>query len=254
MNASLPLLDIQGPVATIQLSRPAHRNRLHNEDLSALISHCTAINANPAVRVAVLRANTKGQPRPVFSAGYHLAQDGKDRAADDFEAMVDALEALRMPSIAVVSGSVYGGATDMVLACDFAIGVLGIEMRMPAAAIGLHYYASGMLRYVSRLGLVHAKRAFLSAESFQDHDLLAMGFVQELVPASALDATIQRRVDTILPLAPQALCQMKDSLNRIARNDVDWDQLRSRHRASQSGPEFAEGQLAFKEKRSTKFK
>jgi enoyl-CoA hydratase/carnithine racemase len=250
---SIPLLHIDGAVATITLNRPAHRNRLHNEDLHALLAHCAAIAAATSVRVAVLRANTAGQPQPVFSAGYHLAQEDKDRAADQFEAVVDAIEQLRVPVIAAVGGSVYGGATDMVLASDLAIGVEGMEMRMPATAIGLHYYASGVVRYVSRLGVVNAKRAFLTAETFSGADLLAMGFVQALVPPQQLEATVRARVEAVCALAPQAVQSMKDTLNRVARGGVDWGLMRHRHRVSQTGPEFAEGQAAFKARRPANF-
>ncbi|MEN9538582.1 MAG: hypothetical protein RLZZ126_817 [Pseudomonadota bacterium] len=252
-SGSSPLLHVDGAVATLTLNRPAHRNRLHNEDLHALIAHCSAINASAAVRVVVLRASIADPVKPVFSAGYHLAQDGEDQAADDFEAMVDAIEQLRVPSIAALGGSVYGGATDMVLACDFAIGVDGMEMRMPAAAIGLHYYASGIVRYVSRLGLAQAKRAFLSAETFASADLLAMGFVQQLVPPAQLDTAVRSRAQAILQLAPGAVQSMKDSLNRVARGDIDWELLRSRHRQSQMGAEFAEGQQAFRQRRPARF-
>jgi enoyl-CoA hydratase/carnithine racemase len=244
---------VEGAVATITLNRPAHRNRLHNEDLRALLAHCASINAAPDVRVAVLQANTVGQSKPVFSAGYHLAQDEEDRAADQFEAMVDALEGLRVPLIAAVGGSVYGGATDMVLACDLAIGVEGMEMRMPAAAIGLHYYASGVVRYVSRLGVANAKRAFLTAETFTAPELLTMGFVQTLVPPAQLAAVVQARVAAVCALAPLAVQNMKDSLNRVARGEVDWELLRQRHRDSQTGAEFAEGQAAFRARRPAQF-
>ncbi len=53
--------------------------------------------------------------------------------------MADALAALRPITVCALNGSVYGGATDLVLACDLGIGLTGIEFRMPATALGLHY-------------------------------------------------------------------------------------------------------------------
>jgi hypothetical protein len=87
----------------------------------------------------------------------HEFEDGKPAVA--FEQVADALEQLRPLTICALNGSVYGGATDCVLACDFALGAEGIEMRMPAATLGLHYYASGVRRYVSRLGVTVAAAA-----------------------------------------------------------------------------------------------
>jgi enoyl-CoA hydratase/carnithine racemase len=60
-------------VATITLQRPALRNSLNNQDLSTLLDQFEAINANPDIRVVVLRAHTQDMPHPVFSAGYHVA-------------------------------------------------------------------------------------------------------------------------------------------------------------------------------------
>ena len=64
--------------------------------------------------------------------------------SDAFERTVDRLEALRVPTIAALNGSVYGGATDLALACDFRIGVKGMRLLMPAARLGIVYYPSGI--------------------------------------------------------------------------------------------------------------
>jgi enoyl-CoA hydratase/carnithine racemase len=45
--------------------------------------------------------------------------------------------------VCALNGSVYGGATDLMLACDLSVGLPGVEFRMPATALGLHYYPGG---------------------------------------------------------------------------------------------------------------
>lgn len=161
---SEPLLSVQGSVATITLNRPAHRNRLERADLHALLRHFAHIDADPSIRVLKLSANTQGQPRPVFCAGFHIGSFDSDTEDQGlFERVADALAMLRPVTVCALNGSVYGGATDLMLACDLCVALAGIEFRMPAAALGLHYYPSGLQRYVARLGLSGAKRAFLSA-------------------------------------------------------------------------------------------
>lgn len=251
-SSTPPRLSVDGPVATITLNRPAHRNRLHDEDLQALLAHFATIEADPALRVLVLTGAVL-PPRPVFCAGYHLGEQADLPTGDRFEQVADALERLRPVTVAAVNGSVYGGATDLVLACDFALGVEGLEMRMPALALGLHYYPGGIARYVSRLGVVHAKRAFLAAETFGDRDLLAMGFLGELVPAADFEAALQRRVQGLLALAPMAQQLMKRSLNEVARGEFDADALRARLEATQRSEDFAEGTRAFAERRAPRF-
>jgi enoyl-CoA hydratase/carnithine racemase len=249
--STTPILEVDGPLATITLNRPAHRNRLHDEDLAVLLAHFDRLEADAAVRVVVLTGKVLPE-RPVFCAGYHLgdAVEGADAPTGDrFEQVADALERLRPITLAAVNGSVFGGATDLVLACDFAIGVRGMRMRMPAARIGLHYYPGGISRFVSRLGVVQAKRAFLGADTFDDHELLAMGFVGGLADAAGFDAAVTQRVQGLLALAPMAQQSMKQSLNEAARGDFNPVRLRQRLEATQRSEDLAEGARAFAERR-----
>jgi len=156
-----PLLTVDGGVATITLNRPRHHNRLHDEDLRALIGHVQAVDRDPAVRVLVLAARVRSDA-PVFSAGFHVGAFGDDAGAAvrAFAAAADAVAAARPVTMAALNGSVYGGATDLALACDFRLGVEGMELRMPAAALGLHYYPSGLRRAVATIGLRAAQRLF----------------------------------------------------------------------------------------------
>ena len=250
---SAPLLSVQAGVATITLNRPAHRNRLHNDDLRVLLQHFRAIDEDASIRVAVITGHVLAR-RPVFSAGFHMGQHGGEHADATFEQVADALEALRPVTVCALNGSVYGGATDFVLACDFAIGVEGMEMRMPAAALGMHYYPGGIARFVSRLGLAQAKRAFLSAESFSAPELMRIGYVQSLAPAERHAQTVQALVARLLPLAPLAVQSLKLSLNEVGRGDFDAGRLRERQRMTQTSRDFAEGCQAFAERRPPVFK
>ena len=107
-----------------------------------------------------------------FSAGYDLNSVAEratsaveeQSAGSAFEVVVNRLEDLGVPTICRLNGGVYGGSTDLALACDFRIGVDSCEMFMPAARLGLHYYKSGIKRYVSRLGVDNAKKLFLTAQ------------------------------------------------------------------------------------------
>ena len=247
-----PSLRIDGPVATLCLARPEHRNRLHAADLVALMQHFRQIQDTPQIRVVVLSAQVAG-PRPVFCAGYHIGEHGQETEGAHFEEVADTLEALRPVTVCALNGSIYGGATDLALACDFAIGVTGMEMRMPAAALGLHYYPGGVGRFVSRLGLVHAKRAFLGAETLGDQELLRIGYVQQLVPPDTHAEAVAAKVQSLLALAPLAQHTLKASLNELARGQAQAEVLRARMHLTQSSHDFAEACAAFVAKRPAQF-
>ncbi|UUX95004.1 enoyl-CoA hydratase/isomerase family protein [Aquabacterium sp. J223] len=250
----IPGLEVDGPVATIRLRRPAQRNSLRDEDLRALLTMFGQLDADPAVRVVVLTGETTAQKRPVFCAGYHVA--GFDDATHDpqlFERVPDALERLRPITVCALNGSVYGGATDLVLACDLRLALAGCEWRMPAAALGLHYYPSGLRRYVSRLGLAGAKRAFLTAQALPVEALAASGLFESVVPAEAFDGALASLVGTVAALAPLAAQATKQSLNEIAAGRADEAAWRAREQLTQRSADFAEGRAAFAERRPPRF-
>lgn len=251
---SAPVLSVDGGVATLTLNRPAHRNRLEAGDLRCLLGQFEQINADPGIRVVKLTANTQGQPRPVFCAGYHIGSfNQQDNDPQLFERVANTLAALRPITLCALNGSVYGGATDLMLACDLSVGLTGIEFRMPATALGLHYYPGGLQRYVARLGLSGAKRAFLTARPFTAEMLWHMGCFEALVAPEDFDATVNRLISEIADLAPLAVQATKQSLNEIAAGQASLDAMRAREAATSASQDFAEGRLAFQEKRKARF-
>lgn len=164
-DAGTPELRIEGAVATITLRRAAEANRLGPEDLVALADHITLINQSEQVLVLRLQATGK-----YFCSGYDIGRLGATRSVG-FDEVADALEEARPVTLAVLQGGVYGGATDLALACDFRLGTPAVDMFMPAARLGLHFYQRGLERYVSRLGVDAAKRLFLTAEAIADDEM-----------------------------------------------------------------------------------
>lgn len=243
----IPVLTIDGAVARITLQRPAQANRLEPDDLAAIAAHIEEVNAIAEVLVLVLQAEGR-----YFCSGYDITRIGAARDVA-FEDVVNALEDARPVTLALMQGSVYGGATDFALACDFRLGVQGMDMFMPAARLGLHFYQRGLERYVTRLGLDHAKRLFLTAERIDAEEMKAIGFLTHLVPASDLGAAGERLVATLASMAPMPLVGMKRHLNHIARGTLDAEALRRDMARSATSADLREGQRAWAEKRAPRF-
>lgn len=254
--ASAPVLDISGARATIRLNRPRHLNRLQAEDLGELLKLFDRIEADAAIRVLVLTGTGRA-----FSAGYDLnsvaerATSAKEEqsAGSAFEVVVNRLEDLAVPTICRLNGGVYGGSTDLALACDFRIGVDTSEMFMPAARLGLHYYRSGIVRYVSRLGADNARKLFLTAEKISAPEMRRIGYLTAMVPMESLDEEVDRLATLLAGNAPVAMAGMKRAINEIARGQLDEAAADQRHRDSMRGAEIKEGIKAFAEKRPPRF-
>ncbi len=255
--STVPVVTIAEGRATIRLNRPREHNRLEPGDLAVLRETFTRIDRDPSVRVFVLTGTGKS-----FSSGYHIGAllERKTRkpepgqADDTFETVVNRLEALRVPTIAALQGSVYGGATDLALACDFRIGVAGMRMLMPAARLGIIYYPSGIERYVNRLGVAAAKRLFLTAEPIEAEEMRRIGYLDEVVPADELAARVDALCATLAANAPLALAGLKRAINETAAGRLDREALAEARAGCSASDDHAEALKAWSEKRKPVFK
>ncbi len=252
MADGLPSLTLSGPVATIQLNRPELHNRMEPEDLAEFERLLNAVAANAALRVLIVTATGKS-----FSSGFNIGkldgQQGQAGGDGAFQRVTDRLERLALPTICALNGSVYGGSTDLALACDFRIGVLGMVLVMPAARLGLHYYEGGLRRYVTRLGLGAAKRLFLTAAQQDTAELLRIGYLDEAVAPEALLPRVTALAATLAANAPVAVQGMKRCLDDIARGETDPALIAANVARSRNSADLREGQAAWLEKRAPRF-
>ena len=251
-----PILTAAQGRALVRLNRPRQHNRLEPQDLAVLEDIFARVDADPSIRVLMLTGTGRS-----FSSGFHIGalvdrlagDNGGAEDRDAFERAVDRLEGLRVPTIAALNGSVYGGATDLALACDFRIGVEGMRLLMPAARLGIIYYGSGIRRYVTRLGVAAAKKLFLTAQPIDADEMLRIGYLDEIVPAESLMARAEALAAILAANAPLALAGLKRAINETAAGDLDHDALAAaRALCAQSG-DHAEGVRAWAEKRAPVF-
>jgi enoyl-CoA hydratase len=245
-------LAIDGPRATITLNNPAKHNRLGPAELTRFKAALDEVDANQDVRLLVIT----GAGEKTFCAGFDIGSiaDRPDASGTGFESLVDRVEAMRMPTLAALNGGVFGGASDLALACDFRLGVRGMRLFVPPARLGLHYYPNGLRRFVERLGSGTAKRMFLLAEEFSDEELLRVGYLDWLVAPSELAARREQIAQQALDLAPLPLAGMKRAINQIARGALDEPSTKAAIAECFRSEDLKEGLAAYGEKRQPKFR
>lgn len=244
-----PRLHMDQHLARITLRRPKVANRLEIQDLQTLEQHLAVVNDSPEVRVLLLQSEGKH-----FCSGFNIgAVPGVDAGAL-FERLTDAWENARPLTLASIQGGVYGGATDLALACDFRLGTRACEMFVPAARLGLHFYRGGMARYVNRLGLGVAKRILLACETLDAQAMKDCGFLDQLHDDTpALAAATEALAQSLCQLAPLALEGMKRHLNAIARHELDLTRLAEDLARAAASADLAEGVRAWQERRTPRF-
>ena len=240
----------KGHRAYLTLMREAAHNRLRESDLVQLETLIEEINQAEDIRVAILT----GSGSKCFCAGFEISDiEATDWQDNQFGRTIGRLEAARPAVICALNGSVYGGACEIALACDFRIGVSGMEMRMPPAKLGLIYFAPGLKRLVSRIGLGATKRLLLTAETMDAETLLEIGFLDRLVAPEALATESEALAARIEALSPLAVQGMKKLLNDIAAGELDAAAADRSALESFRSEDAKEGIRAFKEKRTPRF-
>jgi enoyl-CoA hydratase/carnithine racemase len=228
-----PSLTVEDGLATVRFERPREHNRIDPDDIPVLRAHLDRVTADASVRVVVFT----GAGARTFSSGFTI-EAILDRLDRSFEQLLDTVERLPLPTIAIVNGGVYGGATDLALCCDFRIGVSGTRMFMPAARFGLHYYPGGLRRYVAAVGPAQAKRVFLTGQTLSAEEMLRIGFLTELVPRRRLTRIIAGYVAAIQACDAAVVASMKGQINAIAAGDAENAASRAAYQASLASPEL----------------
>ncbi len=239
----------QEGIATLSFDNPARRNALGSEELDAIEGALKTLDAT--TRVLLI---TSSDDR-IFCAGADLTQilDGSLNG-DRFQSMTNQIAELSIPTIAVLTGNVFGGGAELALSCDFRLGREGIAMRIPAAAIGLCYPVQGIERLTKRLGVPLAKRLLVAAETFSADDMLALRLVDRIVPAAQLREEAEAYARALIALAPMAVTSMLTIIRQLEVGELDQKTAADLASACAASEDVQEGILAQREKRSANFK
>ena len=199
-------------VATLTLNRPESRNALNLGMCEGIIAAARAAASDDSIGMLLVRA--KG---PAFCAGADLkeregmsAAQVRDRRMQGFAAYA-ALEALPMPSVAVVEGPAVGSGCEIAGACDFIVATPAASFRTPEAIRGT---VGATQRLPRILGKRLAKDMMFTGRTLSAAEARTSGLVSRLVSAVDLDAEIQALAKTILSAPRNSLRLAKRCIDR----------------------------------------
>ena len=242
-------LAIDGKVATITFDRPAARNAMTWRMYEELAQACATLATSETVRVTVLR----GAGGKAFVAGTDISQfadfTGEDGIAYEakVEAFIGAVEALPMPTLAVVEGFAVGGGLALANACDLRLAATGARFGVPVAStLGNCLSAANLKRLTATLGEAWVKRMLLLAEMPTAEELAPTGYVCAVVPAASVEETLSALCARLAGHAPLTLGATKTALLRLrdALHPDDDDLIRRVYGSA----DFKAGIAAFTQK------
>jgi enoyl-CoA hydratase/carnithine racemase len=242
-------VSVESGVALLTLDRPQARNALTPALIGELLDTLAAVGGDPDARALVLRGAGGS-----FCAGYDLnfltspgtAEAGRER--DEVEQVCSALRTLRMPTIAAVAGVASGAGCDLAMSCDVRFASEDARFAMPPARLGILYSSEGVSRLTALVGPAVAKELLFTGALVDAERALAVGLVNRVVPAAALD-------DEVAGFAVQVTANARLSVeaSKLTVDGASPAALADAQRRVWLSDDAQEGPRAFREGRPPRF-
>ena len=242
-------------VATLRLNRPEVLNGL-NARMRAEITDALQ-NLDSAARVLVITGNGRG-----FCSGQDLGGaadvarvDLEGTLRDEYEPMLRAIIDCPLPTIAAVNGPAAGAGANLALAADVVIAAESAYFMQAFSLIGLIPDAGGTYALPRMMGLAKAMGAALFADRISARQASDWGLIWEAVPDAEFDAVVEARAAHLAQGPTEAYRLIKQALRASLGNDLDAQLALEARLQGKAGKtrDFAEGVLAFNEKRKPRF-
>jgi methylmalonyl-CoA decarboxylase len=256
---SLIVTSIQDDVGFITLNNPEKRNALTASLVRDLVTALAQFKAD-RVRVVILRA----QPgAAVWSAGHDVAelpQTERDPLGwdDPLCLLVREIEAFEAPVIAMIEGTVWGGACEVAFACDLIIASPATTFAITPAKLGVPYNVAGMVTFLNAANLRIIKEMAFTAQPINAPRAEELGIVNHVIPVPELESFTLALARQIAANAPLSIAVMKEQLRILAgarpMSPQGFERIQGLRRVVYDSEDYREGILAFKEKRKPMFK
>jgi methylmalonyl-CoA decarboxylase len=245
-------------VGTLTLDHPAKRNALGEALIGELVAALDGL-ASAAVRAVVLRA------RPgvtVWSAGHdidELPTTPRDPLgwSEPLRQLVRRLQGFPAPVIALIEGGVWGGACEVVFACDLVVATPGASFAITPAKLGVPYNVMGLKALTGALPEPVLKEMIFTARPIGAERAWRLGAVNHLVPAERITGFTEALARRIAANPPPVLAAFKAALKAMddrGLSAAQFEGLRRWRRRVGTSRDYREGLAAFAEKRSPVFR
>jgi methylmalonyl-CoA decarboxylase len=250
---------VEGSVGTITLDHSEKHNALSAELISDLLDALTSLTSSGA-RVVILRAASGAK---VWSAGHdvrELPTNGRDPLtySDPLRRLVRAIQEAPMPVIAMVEGSVWGGACELVMSCDMVVAAEGATFAVTPAKLGVPYDIAGVLNFIQSVGLPTIKEMLFTAQPMPAARALQVGIVNQVVPADRLESATLELAAQMTRNSPLVIGLLKEELRVLTGaaplTPEAFQRIQALRRQIYDSADYQEGIRSFFERRAPQFR
>lgn len=247
-------LSARDGTAIMSICRPEALNALSRPVVDEMEVLFDQIAADPSVRVLLIYSEKN------FASGADIKEmipcDPQGARTFLFTPVYNKLQALSIPTIAVMDGYAFGGGLELALRCDFRICSSRAKMGFPEINLGIMPGAGGTVLLPRLIGEAKAKELIFYGKTVRAEDAERMGLVHAMVEPEKLLDTAVEWADQLKVKAPVALAAAKRAIE-YGIGHPDYREA-TEHEAQLWSELFAtqdqkEGMIAFLEKRKPNF-
>ena len=207
-----------GPIERLTLNRPDVRNAFNEDVIAELTRWAESIAGDRDVRAVVLAGAGK-----LFCAGADLTwmsktaaytSEDNERDAAAAAAMFRAIDTLPVPVIGRIHGAALGGGAGLAAVCDIVVADEQAVFAFTEVKLGILPAVISPFA-VAKIGRSAARELFLTGMRFDAARAKEIGLVHAVVPATELDATVDRYINEILAAGPEAIAAAKALIARV---------------------------------------
>jgi enoyl-CoA hydratase/carnithine racemase len=248
-----------GPIATVVFNRPQVRNAISLGMWAEIARVTNGLTKDDSIRAIVYR----GAGTEAFASGADISEFGEQRKDTESalrynaqtSAAYAAIRGCPKPTVAMIYGFCMGGALAVAMACDLRFAAEGAKFGIPAARLGIIYGADAVGHLIDLVGPACAKDILYSARTVGDREALALGLIQQLLPAAELEPHTYGYLRKVADNAPLSVrgAKMIVQARLAGMTQEDRERLHELQREALESEDYKEGTRAFLEKRPPRF-
>ncbi|WP_396954168.1 enoyl-CoA hydratase/isomerase family protein [Neobacillus niacini] len=215
----------QDGVATVTIDNPP-MNVLSTRVAQAIKDVFLQIKEDPEVIAVILtgngdRAFMAGADIKEFPSWIQLGKEEVRKIAKANHEVLNLIEEIQQPTIAMLNGFTFGGGCELALACDIRIAEEHAKLGLPEVNLGLFPGAGGTQRLPKLVGLAKAKEIMFLGEAISANESLSIGLVNKVVPKGEGMAAAKSMAQKIAGQSLQALSRIKKAVNEGADQSLE---------------------------------
>jgi len=209
--------ELKDGVAYLTLNR-APLNVFNIEMMEEINAYFEGLMKEKSLKLIVIQAMGKA-----FSAGVDVGEHLGDlvyKMIEVFHKMFRLMDALKVPSIAIVNGAALGGGCELALYCDMVIATEKAKFGQPEIQVGVFPPIAALI-FPRTIGRKKAMELILAGETISAQEALALGLVNKVVPEASLTQEVNGFIEKFTKLSGIVLKLAKEATLAGLNDDMD---------------------------------